>query len=464
MKFSRWTGIFSMALCLFLTSCEVDITVEIVDEDQYEVSKDLTGCVVEENAQRPFNNVEFNENGSTKFYLNLTQKARKNNTVKMVYDPTVLQEYNDKNNASYEAFPQSAVTFENDGLITVATDATKSASMSVSYKSDAAASEIKSYVIPVRFDVVEGDLKMNAEDQTKLIFIKDLSSYGSTAKASGVKIFSCMEINDTNPLNNLSFTLASDGKLLVDALILFSANINYDAETGRVYIFNNENVQHLLDNRDKYLKPLQDRGIKIILSLLGNHDRSGISSLSAETAREFGNEVKAVCDADHLVGIFVDDEYSSYITPPPPGFVAPSNAAAGRLCYEIKKIQPERLMIAYVYSRTRSLPEIDGVPSGEYVDYALHDYLASSDLSSNFPGMPRSNMGLYSQEFNLNRYTSESNLERMRANGYGSHMIFAMDPNRSNFESRQMVAMERIARALFDDELVFDGVKYPKDW
>ena len=220
----------------------------------------------------------------------------------------------------------------------------------------------------------------------------------------------------------------------------------------------------MLDNREKYLKPLQNRGIKIILSLLGNHDRSGIASLSDETAREFAKEVKAVCDAYNLDGIFVDDEYSSYITPPPPGFVTPSNAAAGRLCYEIKKIQPERLMIAYVYSRTRSLPEIDGVPSGEYVDYALHDYLASSDLSSNFPGMPRSNMGLYSQEFNLNRYTSESNLERMRANGYGSHMIFAMDPNRSNFESRQMVAMERIARALFDDELVFDGVKYPKDW
>ena len=64
MKFSRWTGIFSMALCLFLTSCDDDITVKIVDEDQYEVSNDLNGYVVEKNAKSTFTNVELKENGS----------------------------------------------------------------------------------------------------------------------------------------------------------------------------------------------------------------------------------------------------------------------------------------------------------------------------------------------------------------------------------------------------------------
>lgn len=112
-----------------------------------------------------------------------------------------------------------------------------------------------------------------------------------------------MEVNDTNPLNNLSFTLKSNGKPLVDALIIFSANINYNAETGRVYIFNNENVQALLDNREHYLKPLQDRGMKIILGLLGNHDRSGVANMSKETAQAFAQEVKAMCDAYQLDGI-----------------------------------------------------------------------------------------------------------------------------------------------------------------
>jgi len=51
----------------------------------------------------------------------------------------------------------------------------------------------------------------------------------------------------------------------------------------------------------------------------------------------------------------------------------------------------------------------------------------------------------------------------MRADGYGSHMIFAMDPFRSNF-SRQLSSMEDIAEAFYDDELVYDGQPYSKDW
>lgn len=51
----------------------------------------------------------------------------------------------------------------------------------------------------------------------------------------------------------------------------------------------------------------------------------------------------------------------------------------------------------------------------------------------------------------------------MRNDGYGAHMIFAMDPYRNNFD-RQKQAMESIASKLFDDELVYDGKPYKKDW
>ena len=125
---------------------------------------------------------------------------------------------------------------------------------------------------------------------------------------------------------------------------------------------------------------------------------------------------------------------------------------------------PDRLVCAYVYGRTSNLPAIDGKTSGQFVDYGIHDYGGSSDLSSNYPGMPKSGMALYSQEFSQGRITSESNLRRLRDNGYGANMIFAMDPFRTNFQSSQKVAMERMARALYDDELVYDGKPYKKDW
>lgn len=54
-----------------------------------------------------------------------------------------------------------------------------------------------------------------------------------TTKAN-IKLFSFTEVNDTNPLNNLNFTLKNSGKPLVDMVVLFSANINYDAATDKV--------------------------------------------------------------------------------------------------------------------------------------------------------------------------------------------------------------------------------------
>ncbi len=469
MNLKYWIAAFVLAGGLF-SSCSDDIVIGQVDESRYETGDgSVMGYISDSFGKRMLSNVDFRSTGDLSFYLRTTAKLGSEAKVAVSYDETVLNEYNAENGTAYEAFPQSEVTLGNDGIINLPVGVAQSPGMKISFASDGSLSSDKNYVIPLRMKVTSGDFKLAEQDQTRLVFVKDLTGIPDCTKyvngQPGVKVFSCMEVNDTNPLNNLSFTLKSNSKPLVDALIIFSANINYDPETGRVYIFNNENVQAILDHRDHYLKPLQDRGIKIILGLMGNHDRSGIANLADETAKDFAKEVKAMCDAYHLDGIFVDDEYSSYeysdITP---GFVYPGKAAAARLCYEVKKAQPERWVVAYAYSTTNGLPSVDGVQSGEFVDYGLEDYGIASDLTNSFPGMPKSNMGQYSQEFYQGRTASETNLRKMRDNGYLSHMIFSMDPNRANFESVQLPAMQRMARAFYDDELAFDGVKYPKDW
>lgn len=469
MNMKYWIAALVLSGGLF-TACSDDVVVRQVDEKQYTIGDgSVMGYISDSYGKRMFTNVEFRSVGDVSLRLKITEKLTAEAVVTVTYDETVLTEYNNKYGTSYEVFPKNEVTLENGGVIKMASGVVLSSEMKVSYVSDGSLASDRSYIIPLRMKVTSGDFRLAEEDQTRLIFVKDLTGIPDCTKyvdgKPAVKVFSCMEVNDTNPLNNLSFTLKSNGKPLVDVLIIFSANINYNAETGRVYIFNNENVQALLDRREHYLKPLQDRGMKIILGLLGNHDRSGVANMSKETAEAFALEVKAMCDAYQLDGIFVDDEYSNYeynnITP---GFVYPGNGPAARLCYEVKKAQPERWVVAYAYSTTYGLPSVDGMQSGEFVDYALHDYGGSSDLSSSFPGMPKSNMGLYSQEFNQGRIASESSLRSMRDRGYLSHMIFAMDPNRSNFTRSQLLAMQRMAKAFYDDELVFDGIKYPKDW
>lgn len=464
MKYNRFTklSIFVLALCGFVfTACDESITIDKTDESRYETPQEPIGFIVNEDGMREFASTNFRNEGVAELFVGLTKEAGEDASFVLKYDAEVLKAYNEENKSNYAIFPQELVTLPEN--ITVSKGSKKSAKAAVKFSTGDALDTHSSYVIPLRAEIKSGSVKLSEKESSFLLFVKDFTKLPDTKKSTGIEIISCMEVNDTNPLNNLCFTLKNSGKYLVDMVILFSANINYNNETGKVYVYNNPNVQHLLNNREKYLQPLQDAGMKVVLGILGNHDRAGVANLADETARAYAQELKSVCDAYKLDGIFFDDEYTKEMYPAPPGFVSSSSAAASRLCYETKKAMPDKLVTVYVYSSTSRLPEIDGVESGKFVDYGIHDYGRGYDLSSNYPGMPKNRMALYSQEFNRGYFTSESSLKEIRARN-GAHMIFAMDPNRSNFARGQISAMQQIATHLFDDELVYDGKPYKKDW
>lgn len=94
-------------------------------------------------------------------------------------------------------------------------------------------------------------------------------------------------------------------------VVLFAANINYDAEAGRPRVQCNPNVQYLLDNNETLLQPLRRRGVKVLLGLLGNHDITGLAQLSEQGAKDFAREVAQYCKAYNLDGVNYDDEYSN---------------------------------------------------------------------------------------------------------------------------------------------------------
>ena len=445
-----------------LSSCEDSLKLGQLDETNFETPEQAIGYLMDGNGKNDMSLVEFRNEGEIDIYLALTNTADQNATVEIKYDSKVFEDYNAEHNTNFELLPEGLVTFEGD--LEIAKGSKKSEKMLVKFITDEALDSDKTYVIPVSTELKSGNIKLSEKQSKFLILVKDLSKIPTAEKSTGIEIISCMEVNDTNPLNNLSFTLKSNGKPLIDQVILFSSNINYNNETGKVYVLHNPNVQHILSNRDKYIKPLQDRGMKVLLSILGNHDRAGVSNLADETARIFAQELKAVCEAYNLDGVFFDDEYSSYQNPPPPGFVAPSYRVASRLVYETKMAMPDKIVSVYAYSNTGQLISIDGKQPGEYIDYGIHDYGGSSNLAGWYPGLSKDGMALFSQEFSGRYFTPRYNLQSLRTNGYGAHMIFAMDPYRLNYSYSQLPALKMIPEELFDDELEVDDNFYKKDW
>lgn len=466
-KINILAGLLLICGGLFI-SCNDDISVgSQIDEDNYAPVSDQLAFVMNGQGRKQTTSIEFREEGSTELYLSIPNNTSENGSVRFTYNKSVLDAYNSANESQYAAFPENLVTFGENGVATLSDGNNKSNGVTVHFKSGESLVPNTTYVIPVATEVTSGDLKLSEDQSNFLIFLKDFTNIPDINKANGIKIISCMEVNNTNPLNNLCFTLAGTGQYVVDLVILFSANVNYNTEEGRVYVHFNENVQHILDNREKYIVPLQARGMKVILGLLDNHDRASVANLADDTAREFAKDIKVICDTYQLDGIFLDEEYSSPITPPPAGFVTPSYDAAARLAYEIKRAMPDRLMCVYAYNRsfTWQFPNpVDGVYAGDFVDWAIHDYRGTADLSSNYPGLQRSGMALYSLEFAQGTRYQDENLQIIRDGGYGVHMIFSMDPNAGNFESYQKKALQDMARIFFDDELVYNGEPYKKDW
>lgn len=77
----------------------------------------------------------------------------------------------------------------------------------------------------------------------------------------------------------------------------------------------------MLRNADKFIRPLQAKGIKVVMTILGNHDEAGMGNLSEAAAKDFAKELKAYLDIYGLDGIDFDDEYTSYNNSnPSPGF------------------------------------------------------------------------------------------------------------------------------------------------
>ena len=431
-------------------SCSNSIDLTSVDESQYHKAEQNLAFITDKYGISNADSLLFNESGSTDFYVNLCDAAATQQSFTISYDATVLADYNKAHGTSFEALPENLVTI--DGSATMAAGEKQSDAVSIKYQSADELEQNGVYAIPLK---VSGANAQTSEQKGDFVlFVRDITKMPNCHKENGLQVISCMEINDANPLYNLCFTLENSGKYFFDQVILFSGNINYNAETQEVYSYNNENITQCLRYKEKYLKPLQEKGMKVILGILGNHDRSSITNLNDEACKAFAAELAANVYAYELDGVFFDDEYSKpgdY-----PGFVRYNNFS--RLAYECKQAMPDKLIEAYVYSGTGSAKAVEGVQPGDFIDYGIHDYGGRYDLSSSYPGMPKTGMILNSIECARGYGGYADDYQDIRINGYGGTMFFALAPNRT-----PMNMLNRVAQAFYGENVVQTGT-YAKDW
>lgn len=177
-----------------------------------------------------------------------------------------------------------------------------------------------------------------------------------------------VEVNNNNLLNAGSYKLQTSGKYLFNVVNIFAANINYDTSRSRPYLYCNNNVTKVLTNADTYIKPLQAKGMKVVLTILGNHQGAGLCNFpTREAAKDFAQQLAHTVNTYGLDGIDFDDEYSDYGQN---GTGQPNASSFVMLVQELKALLPNKLITFYYYGPAASRLSWNGLRVGDYVNHS----------------------------------------------------------------------------------------------
>jgi len=201
---------------------------------------------------------------------------------------------------------------------------------------------------------------------------------GSSAGKSGPVSVAYVEVNNDSMVNVGKYTLANGGANVFDIAVIFAANINYDGSNA--YLSFNPQVQSVLDNVATQVRPLQAQGIKVELSVLGNHQGAGFANFPSQSAAAaFAQQLSNAVTQYGLDGIDFDDEYADYGTN---GTGQPNASSFVYLIQALRNDMPNKLITMYDIGPAASSLTYNGTDVGPLFDYAWNPYYDSWNVPS----------------------------------------------------------------------------------
>ncbi len=327
------------------------------------------------------------------------------------------------------------------------------------------------YILPLNFDVDGNNL-------LHLIFVRKDSEYVSLSddnkkplppgtyscdkRKEPMKMVAYVETNDYDIRNMGQFILKDSKKPVFDMVILFAANMNYNAKSGRRVLYFNDKLQPILKDPEKYIKPLTDRGIKVLIDILPNHQGVGYDNFqSYEEALDFAKQCKKYTDKLGIDGWDIDEEYAEY-------YKLPEKPIVGTQSYfwymkAMKEVMPDKLLTLYDFGHDISADFVDedGKKAVDYLDYSWANYL--EDHGSRV-GLPAERYGKLSTEANWGLYYASYYATQNINDCFGLYMFFNIK-GRDIKNGSATEALSKVTEIYYGEECVFSGKyhKGPKD-
>ncbi|MCX4911200.1 endo-beta-N-acetylglucosaminidase H [Streptomyces sp. NBC_00878] len=283
---------------------------------------------------------------------------------------------------------------------------------------------------PVRSRILTAALALSAMTALALGATATTGAAAAPAPAKqGPTSVAYVEVNNNSMLNVGKYTLANDGANVFDVAVIFAANINYDTGTKAATLYFNDNVKRVLDNAATQIRPLQQKGIKVVLSVLGNHQGAGFANFpSQQAASTFAKQLSDTVAKYGLDGIDFDDEYADYGNN---GTGQPNASSFVYLVSALRANMPNKIISLYNIGPAASRLSYGGVNISSKFDYAWNPYYGTWQV----PGiaLPKSKLSPAAVQIGGTSQSTAANLARRTVSeGYGVYLTYNLDgANRS---------------------------------
>ncbi|MFI9163187.1 endo-beta-N-acetylglucosaminidase H [Kitasatospora aureofaciens] len=210
----------------------------------------------------------------------------------------------------------------------------------------------------------------------------------SGAAKSGPLMTAYVEVNNNSIANVGEYVLAADSSNVFDIALVFAANINRDGQKACLGF--NQHVQDVLDNAAELIKPLQRKGIRVLLSVVGNHQGVGFANFTDQpSAAAFADELVQAVTAYGLDGIDFDDEYADY----PTSGAGQTNAWSFPYLVDAlrKKLGKDKTISLYFIGPSAETLTYGDIDVGKLLDYSWNPSYGSFDPPE-VPGLTRAQL------------------------------------------------------------------------
>lgn len=369
-KSSFWIALLACTSNVF-TACEDDITISSENNSFGNIEGNF-GYVKSAAGAKALTAIAINgdKHGTGHLYFELNKATNKDITVTFKVDESALNTYNQVNGTNYPMYPTDKLSLENEGITTIPAGKRKSSSVELDIQPGGTIGT--TYAVAVSATASDG-IETSSNNESYIYLVTPQATLPNTEKGR-VKTICYIEVNNENILNAGEYTMENSKKPFFDIVNVFAANIRLNEE-GKPYVHCNPQVTFVLENADKLIRPLQQKGIKVHLTILGDHTPAGMRSLGDEAAKDFAKELKSYVDIYGFDGISFDDEWSNYEqVGGHPGLVVPSQEQYSRLIYECRQIMPDKQIGVYWCKQENGEPSIN-YPLGDIEGKDVNDLL-----------------------------------------------------------------------------------------